>query len=205
MVNPLEICRKIKMNLAIAFRAFFATLFDRTVAQRVRLALSPKEPCLALETEDSLPTKITGEKTTAIFPEAKIQPSPKPSLQQNAAITLLAALQREARFIDFIQEPLSGFSDAQIGAAARTVHDDCAKVLQRFFDLQPVIDQPDESPVEITAENASMFQLTGNLNQPFPCQGKLIHPGWKAAKTDLPTWDGQPETALIVTPSEIEI
>jgi len=189
------------VNFAIAFRAFFAALFDRAVAQRVQLVLSPAESHLALE-EDSLPTKISIDETTAFFPTVKAQPLP---LQQNAAITLLAALQREARFIDFLQESLAGFSDAQIGAAARTVHDDCAKVLERFFDLQPIIDQPEESPVEITAENASLFQMTGNLNQPLPFQGKLIHPGWKATKTDLPTWSGQSDTALVVAPSEVEI
>ena len=188
------------MNFTVAFRAFFAALFDRAVAQRVQLALSPEKSQgdpLALEQESSQPTKISGEKTTAIFPETKPQ--------QNAAITLLAALQREARFIDFLQEPLAGFSDAQIGAAARTVHDDCAKVIERFFDLQPIIDQPEGSPVEITAENASLFQLTGNINQPLPYQGKLIHPGWKAAKIDLPTWSGQSDTALVVAPSEVEV
>jgi len=188
------------VNFSIAFQAFFAVLFDRVVAQRVRLALFPEEPHLALEQESFQPTKVSGEKTTATFPEKTH------TLQQNAAITLLAALQREARFIDFLQEPLTGFSDAQIGAATRAVHDDCAKVLERFFDLQPIIDQPEESPVEVTEENAFLFQLTGNLtNQALPYQGKLIHPGWKAIKTDLPTWSGQSNTALIVALPEVEI
>jgi hypothetical protein len=193
------------MSLAIAFRAFFATLFDKTVAQRVRLALSPTESNLTLEQMGSPTSKISIEKTTAVFPEVNVQLFSQETLQQSAAITLLATLQREARFIDFIQESLAGFSDAQIGAAARTVHDDCAKVLQRFFDLQPIVNQPEESPLEITEGNASSFQLTGNLSQSFPCQGKLIHSGWKATKIDLPTWSGQPETALIVAPSEVEI
>ena len=186
------------MSLAIAFRAFFGALFDREIARRVRLALSPTEPVLVLEREED----ISEEKTAVFVPAVKF---PQEALQQSAAITLLSALQREARFIDFIQEPLAGFSDAQIGAAARAVHDDCAKVLERFFELQPVVDQPEESSLEITAKNASLFQLTGNLSQSFPCRGKLIHSGWKATKIDLPTWSGQEETALIVAPSEVEI
>jgi hypothetical protein len=44
---------------------------------------------------------------------------------RSEALNLLAAMQREARFVDFIREPLDGYSDAQIGAAARTVHRDC--------------------------------------------------------------------------------
>ena len=184
------------MNFMLAFRAFFATLFDRVAADRVRLALSPVDSNLVLEQgqkDTPLPNIVSEEKPSTRFP------------QQNGAITFLAALQREARFVDFIQEPLTGFSDAQIGAVARTVHDDCAKVLRRFFDLQPIINQPEESSVEITTENAALFQLTGNLNQALPCQGKLIHSGWKATKTELPIWSGQSETALIVAPSEVEI
>ena len=189
------------MSFAIAFRAFFGALFDREIARRVQLALSQTEPVLVLEQEED----ISEEKTTVFVPTAKTPPSSQEALQQNAAVTLLSALQREARFIDFIQESLAGFSDAQIGAAARAVHDDCAKVFERFFELQPVVDQPEESSLEITAKNASLFQLTGNLSQPFPCRGKLIHSGWKATKIDLPVWSGQSETALIVAPSEVEI
>ena len=55
------------------------------------------------------------------------------------AITLLAALQREARFVDFIQESLDGYSDAQIGAVARDVHRDCGAVLTRMFALRPAV------------------------------------------------------------------
>ena len=193
------------MNLTIAFRAFFATLFDRTVAQRVRSALSQPESDLEQGQEETPTSNTTQEKTTAFIPEIKRPSLSRETAQQNAAITLLAALQREARFIDFIQEPLSGFSDAQIGAAARTVHDDCAKVLERFFDLQPVVDQPEESSIEITPKNVSFVQLTGNLSQPLPCRGKLLHTGWKAAKIALPNWSGQDETALVVAPSEVEI
>ena len=57
---------------------------------------------------------------------------PKPPARSEA-ITLLAALQREARFVDFIQESLAGYTDAQIGAAARDVHRDCGTVLKRMF------------------------------------------------------------------------
>ena len=54
------------------------------------------------------------------------------------AINLLAALQREARFVDFIKEPIAGYSDAQIGAAVRDVHRDCGALLERLFGLKPI-------------------------------------------------------------------
>ena len=65
-------------------------------------------------------------------------PAPKPP-ERSEAITLLATLQREARFVDFIQESLAAYSDAQIGAAVRDVHRDCAAVLKRLFELRPAV------------------------------------------------------------------
>ena len=56
------------------------------------------------------------------------------------AITLLATLQREARFVDIVSEPLDGYSDAQIGAAARDVLRESGKVLNRLFSLKRVVD-----------------------------------------------------------------
>ena len=67
------------------------------------------------------------------------------------AITLLAALQREARFVDFIQESLAGYSDAQIGAAARDVHRDCGAVLERMFALRPAVAEEEGTEVEVPA------------------------------------------------------
>ena len=40
---------------------------------------------------------------------------------------------REARFVDLVNESLDGYSDAQIGAAARDVLRDSKKVLDRLF------------------------------------------------------------------------
>ena len=53
-------------------------------------------------------------------------PALRPSAPQSGpALHLLSLLQREGRLIDFCEEELAGVSDAQIGAAARTVHDGC--------------------------------------------------------------------------------
>ncbi len=192
------------MNISIAFRAFFAALFDRATADRVRRALSP-DALPALDQPQTTPTEISGEKTTESQRPRTLPSKTSEPPRQSEAITLLAALQREARFVDFVQESLAEFSDAQIGAAARSVHDDCAKVLQRFFELQPVVEQTEGSPIEITFDDLPLFQLTGNVPQTPPYHGKLVHAGWKAAKAELPVWSGQPETALIIAPSEVEL
>jgi hypothetical protein len=49
-------------------------------------------------------------------PEQFVQPAPQ------AAVQMLAILQREGRLMDFLQEDLSLYDDAQIGAAVRNIH-----------------------------------------------------------------------------------
>ncbi len=121
------------------------------------------------------------------------------------AITLLATLQREARFVDLVQESLSEYSDAQVGAAARDVLRDCRAVIERFFDLQPVVDQPEGTPVEIPAGKAAgRYRLIGTDQAAVSGRGAVVHHGWEAKKCQLPQWSGSKELSLIVAPAELE-
>ncbi|OYV18887.1 MAG: hypothetical protein CG438_948, partial [Methylococcaceae bacterium NSP1-1] len=58
-------------------------------------------------------------------------PAPEPVILKeatpDAALQLLGLLQKEARFIDFIREDITSYSDADIGVAARVVHEGCNK------------------------------------------------------------------------------
>jgi hypothetical protein len=60
----------------------------------------------------------------------------------SAALQLLGLMQREARFVDFIQEDVAPYTDAEIGAAARVVHEGCRKVLREHFTLSPCAAKP---------------------------------------------------------------
>ena len=123
-------------RIAIAFRAFFAALLDRARAERLQAALA----------SDVLPKIDSVEKPPqAAGPAAPLPPA------RSEAITLLAALQREARLVDLVKQPLAGFSDEEIGAAARNVLGDCGTVLDRFFGLQPVARQEEGSPCDVPA------------------------------------------------------
>jgi hypothetical protein len=42
---------------------------------------------------------------------------------------MLGILQREGRLIDFLEEDVASFTDAQIGAAVRDIHKGCKKAL----------------------------------------------------------------------------
>jgi hypothetical protein len=138
-------------------------------------------------------------------PQAPKPQAPKPPAR-NEAITLLAALQREARFVDFIQESLAGYTDAQIGAAARDVHRDCGTVLKRMFALQPAVTEQENAEVEVAAGfDPGRWRLTGNVTGEPPFRGRLVHPGWEATACELPTWSGSPSAARIVAPAEVEL
>ena len=123
----------------------------------------------------------------------------------DAALHLLAQLQREGRFIDFCEEEIASFSDAEVGAAARTVHGGCRKVLRAALVLQPV--RADAEGAEVTiAEGFDpvSVRLTGNVVGHPPFRGTLRHHGWKAASVKLsPPGSGQDATVL--APAEVEL
>ena len=178
-------------RLWLAFRAFFQILFNTKLAAAVQTLL--------LEGETSTPP--TGEQ-----PPQPRAPSPKPKPARSEALTLLTALQREARLVDFIQEPIDAYSDAQVGAAVREVHRQCAALLERLFELQPVLQDREGNEVEVPREfDAARFRLTGNVVGPPPHRGKLVHPGWEAAKCELPAWTGGSDAARVVAPAEVEV
>jgi hypothetical protein len=129
--------------------------------------------------------------------------APRP---RSEALTLLATLQREARFVDFIEEPLEGYSDAQIGAVARDVHRDCGKVLERLFALAPLNPQQEGEETDVPAGfDPARYRLTGNVAGAPPFRGRLAHHGWEATKCDLPAWSGKEAAARIIAPVEVEL
>ena len=135
------------------------------------------------------------------------KPAPEPPVPARSdAVTLLASLQRDARFVDFIQEPIDAYNDAQIGAAVRDVHRGCRDVLNRMFELQPVADQSEESDIEVADPTAGKWRLTGNVGPADgPVTGKLQHSGWKTTKCQLPEWNGCVDDASVVAPAEVQV
>lgn len=146
-------------------------------------------------------------------PAAAVAPAPAPALRPaqlketgpEAALQLLALLQQDARFIDFIQEDLSGFSDADIGAAARVVHEGSKKTLSTYFQLSPIRSEEEESRISLPAGfNAAETRLTGNVVGEAPFNGTLIHKGWRVTETRLPKISDGHDSS-IVAPAEVEL
>ncbi|MCS6771581.1 MAG: DUF2760 domain-containing protein [Kiritimatiellae bacterium] len=122
---------------------------------------------------------------------------------RNAAVELLAALQREGRLVDFLMEPIESYSDAQIGAAVRDVHRNCRKVLDRMFDLAPLRSEAEGSLLTLPSPiDPALWKINGA--GPTPKQGRLCHPGWVARRAELPEWRGSPRAAMVIAPAEVE-
>jgi hypothetical protein len=123
----------------------------------------------------------------------------------DAALQLLGLLQKEARLIDFTQENLSSYSDADIGGAARVVHEGCAKVLREHFTITPVRSEPEGSRVVLPdGFDASAIRLTGNVVGQAPFKGSLNHRGWRATETRLPKLTASHDVTVLAQ-AEVEL
>jgi len=138
----------------------------------------------------------------------KAPPAPVSPLRETpheAALQLLGLLQRDARFIDFIEEDVKAYSDADIGAAARVVHEGCRKVLREHFSLQPVRVEAEGSRITLAEGfDAAAVRLTGNVVGKAPFTGSLSHRGWKVSDTRLPKLAAGHD-ASIVAQAEVEL
>ena len=118
------------------------------------------------------------------------------------AIFTLNLLQREGRLIDFIQEDISSFSDAQVGAAVRQIHSQSAETLDKYFKLSAISDVPEGSETEVPEElDPSMVRLTGTIEQGAK-RGVVRHKGWISLAQALPQQVGS-RNQSVVCPAEI--
>jgi len=136
-------------------------------------------------------------------------PAPEPVVLKeatpDAALQLLGLLQKEARFIDFIKEDIAAFSDADIGVAARVVHEGCNKAINEHFTLATVRNEQEGSKITLPQGfDAAAVRLTGNIVGAAPFTGTLVHKGWQVIGIRLPKLTAG-HNAAIVAPAEVEL
>ena len=196
-------------RLSIALGAFFDILGDARLAGRVEAlrrggaADTPAAPAAApVAPAPALPP--VAPPAAAAAPVAAAASALR-STGPESALQLLALLQREARLVDFVGESLAGYSDADVGAAARVVHEGCAKVLREHFEIEPVRAESEGSRVTLAAGfDASAVRLTGQVVGQPPFTGQLVHRGWRVAQVRLPQL-AEGHDARIVAPAEVEL
>ncbi|HGL6716134.1 DUF2760 domain-containing protein [Burkholderia contaminans] len=188
-------------RLSLAVGTFFSVLGNREFAAGV------------LRVRDGAPAPAPAPAPVAPAPAAApVAPAPvkapAPELREaspQAALQLLGLLQRDARFIDFVEEDIAGYADADIGAAARLVHDGCRAALREHFTIVPVRDEAEGSRVTLPAGfDATAVRLTGNVVGSAPFTGTVSHRGWRVADVRLPKLTGSHD-ASVVAPAEVEL
>jgi len=138
-------------------------------------------------------------------------PSPEPEqlspakIGEEAVLRLLASLQKEGRFIDFLGENLAQYDDAQVGAAVRPIHEGCRQALRERITIERIYDCDEGAEVDVVAGfDPAAVRLTGNVKGEPPFRGTLQHSGWRATKVDLPTTSGDLDPTVLA-PAEVEL
>jgi hypothetical protein len=180
------------VRLALAFRVFFRVLFNVVFAERVQ-RLGPG--AAVIERRPSTPVPAAN---TPSVPSLRELPS-------QSALQLLGLLQREGRLVDFLQEDISGYTDAQIGAAARVVHDQCRKALLSHVTLERIRNENEGAQITLPRGfPATEIRLTGQVSGEPPFTGALAHGGWRAAKIELPMLS-EGHDVRVIAPAEVEL
>lgn len=189
-----------KMALGTAFKAFFAVLRGGQTGEAIESVLQgtgvPRlESKVVPESEEPRSSRqATSQETEPV----------KKASRRSDALTLLSALQREARLVDLVQEPLDQFSDAQVGAAARPCLKQCHQVLDRVFGLAAVIQGEEGAVVEVPSDASPLrVQWTGQRST-GDARGTLLHHGWEATRCELANWTGNDQDALVVAPAQLQ-
>ena len=172
------------MKIGLAFRAFFNLLFGGKLS-------------------DGVITELGLAKKSAASVKPAAPPSPARTTS-DGALQFLGILQRDSRLVDFLMEDISSYSDDQVGAAVRELHDQCRDAVARYVSLQPVIDGVEGAYVRPATSDPAAVKFIGNVPATKPEGGTLRHKGWKAAKLDLPALNPK-QDASIIAPAEIEV
>ena len=117
---------------------------------------------------------------------------------------MLSILQRDARLIDFLMEDIAGYSDDQVGAAVRSLHEQSRAALGA---TSPWLPSSMASKARRRESNRAIPALSSYSAMCRPSgkatQGILRHKGWRVEKVDLPKL--QPKEVTVLAPAEIEI
>ena len=172
-------------RLTFAFRCFFSILFHADIPNDIaQKRVKPTGPVPQV-------------------PAAEIE---RPASETfDRAVQMLALLQRDGRFIDFLAENISGYPDAQLGAAVRTIHQSCRQVLDRYVKLEPILNSEEDQAVTVKGGfDPATIKLIGNVAGEPPVRGVLRHKGWRVKEVNLPPLP-RGVGRMVVAPAEVEL
>jgi hypothetical protein len=171
-------------RLWLAWLCFFRVFFDGRFAARVEEVRSGR----------ALPA-----------PPPQVPAAKRGADSATAALQLLSLLQREGRLVDFLQQDIASFPDAEVGVAARVVHEGCRRALHEHASIEPVRVEAEGASVKLDAGfDADAVKLVGDVKGEPPWSGTLRHRGWRATRLDLPRLVGERD-AHVLAPAEVEL
>ncbi|MBU9685671.1 DUF2760 domain-containing protein [Burkholderia gladioli] len=185
-------------RLSVAIGSFFAILGNGKLAAEVRDLRNGVTPAPA-----AAPVAPAAPQPAPAKPQA---PAPViAAASPDAALQLLGLLQKNARFVDFVEEDIAAYADAEIGAAARLVHEGCRATLREHFTIRPVRGEAEGARVTLPAGfDATANRVTGNVVGTAPFTGTLSHRGWRADEVKLPKLVATHDLTVIA-PAEVEL
>ncbi len=190
--------------LGIIFFIITNSLFNSKLKELERVDRAKK-----VSKEETPPEVKKEEKPRVEKKKEEVKVTPAPVVPQGpdpetVVVQFLGLLQKEGRLIDFLQEDLDLYDDAQIGASVREVHRGCKQVVDQVLKLAPVLDAEEGSQVEIDEVDPIRIKLVGNVKGKPPFRGVLRHCGWRCVEIKLPKWQAK-EKLDVLAPAEVEI
>ncbi len=204
-------------RMFLAFACFFRLLFEPRFARRIAALAAEASPARAPAGEEAEPSVAGNAASVPSRPSpssaAPHNSSPAPSpvdesvrvSREQGALLVLEVLQREGRLIDFLQQDVLDYTDEQVGAAARVVHEGCRKALQSHLTIEPIRSEPEGAQVRAELGfDTQELKLTGQVAGAGPYEGTLRHRGWRVLQLSLPDLVGA-RNARVLAPAELEL
>lgn len=203
------------MRLILAIRCFFLILFAaRLPEEALKLLPAPEPPKLPPGPSEAEQVALAEAKAARVEADRATQVAAEKSIEvdrarsdgaRRGAVQMLGLLQREGRLIDFLEEDIATYSDAQIGAAVRDIHKGCRKTLAEHVEIKAVLPDGDNATVKIEVGfDPSRIRVIGNVVGNPPFTGTLKHPGWRGVEVKLPELPPSYDPSVIA-PAEVEL
>src|SRR5260370_9719187 len=124
-------------RVTFAFRCFFSILFHGEIPNDI--AHKKIQPAAQVP-------------APAVPSVSRLKEVERPASEAfDRAVQMLALLQRDGRLIDFLADNISPYTDAQLGAAGRTIHEARRKVLKPYVTLGLVLNSEAGQPATVQA------------------------------------------------------
>ncbi|WP_309396896.1 DUF2760 domain-containing protein [Cerasicoccus maritimus] len=171
---------------------------------------------LALAALAKFPSVASAEAAPAPEPEPEPKPvvesAPPPKVEKPAEpdhaelVQFLGQLQEKGRFIDFVMDDVTAYTDAQVGAAARVVHQGCQGVVKETLAIEPVTTSAENASITLEPGYAvADYRLVGKVSGEPPYAGTLRHKGWRATSFKLPKVVAKDGALPPIAPAQVEL